>query len=200
MINIPTVLEDRSDLLQMVDQIKDNSRVLDLGCGDGSLLKYLKKTKKAKCLGVEISQSKIIECVKNGVPVIKNDLNKGLKQFKDQSFDVAILGQTLQAVQRPDKLLKEMTRISKISIISFLNIGYYRDRFQFFFSGKMPVTKELPYSWYDTSNIHLSTIKDFKNLCNQERLTIKKEIHIGGILSNIMPNLFAPTSVFVISE
>ncbi len=194
-------LNKRSDLLSIINLIPKNVRVLDLGCGDGAFLKLLTKEKNIKGLGVELSQDKIIECVENGVNVIQGDLNKGLEKFSDNSFDFVILGQTLQAVKRPDVLLKEMLRVGDKVVISLINMGLYKARLQLLWNGSMPVTKTLPHQWYDTPNIHLSTIKDFKNLCNSLDIKIVKKIPIGShILSSLCPNLFATTMVLVITN
>ena len=129
-------------------------------------------------------------------------MNNGLKEFPDKSFDYVVLSQTLQAVKRPDQLLEEMMRVGKKTIVSIINIGYYSSRFQIMFLGKMPVTEDLPHYWYNTPNIHLGTIRDFRNLCKEKKLNIVSEIPIGvfheNLLAKLMPNLFAPTCVFVI--
>ena len=195
-------LSTRPDRLAIADIIPPNCRILDLGCGDGSLLALLRKEKNVYGSGIEISQDKIIDCVSAGVPVVHGNLNNGLKEFPDKSFDYVVLSQTLQAVKRPDQLLEEMMRVGKKTIVSIINIGYYSSRFQIMFLGKMPVTEDLPHLWYDTPNIHLGTIRDFRNLCREKKLNIVSELPIGGIhehlLAKIMPNLFAPTCVFVI--
>jgi len=195
-------LIDRPDLLVIFDLIENGSRVIDLGCGEGILLYHLKKQKNCSICGVEISQDKIIECVAKGVPVIHGNLDNGLSDYPDNSFDCVILSQTLQAVARPDKLLKDMMRVSKKSYISLINIGYIKARLQIAFSGKMPITKSLPTPWYKTKNIHLSTIRDFEILCRELGFKIEKRIPISRhtILSKIMPNLFSETCVFVISK
>jgi len=191
----------RKDLLLMVDLIPEGVKVLDLGCGNGDFLKYLKSKKYTKGLGVENSQEQIIECIANGVPVINCDLNNGLKEFPDKSFDIIILGRTLQAVHRPDKILQEMLRVGKTVVVSIMNIGYYKSRLQLFFKGKMPETKTLPYKWYDTPNIHLSTIDDFKKLCIENKIKIIKEIYAEDtFLMKLSPNLFSETAVFVLEN
>lgn len=195
-------LATRPDILAIADIIPPDCRILDLGCGDGSLLALLRKEKNVYGSGIEISQEKILDCVSAGVPVVQGNLNNGLKEFPDKSFDYVVLSQTLQAVKRPDQLLEEMMRVGKKTIVSIINIGYYSSRLQIMFLGKMPVTEDLPHYWYNTPNIHLGTIRDFRNLCKEKNLNVVSEIPIGGIheklLAKLMPNLFAPTCVFVI--
>ncbi len=194
-------LNARSDLLSILNLIHEEASVLDLGCGNGDFLHLLSKEKNVKGLGVEISQDKIIQCVANGVNVIQGNLNEGLNNFTDNSFDFVILGQTLQAVKRPDILLQEMLRVGDKIIISLINMGQYKSRLQLMWSGLMPVTKTLPHQWYDTPNIHLSTINDFKNLCKKLDIKIINEIPIGfPVLSSLCPNLFATTMVLVITN
>lgn len=191
----------RPDLLIIADIITEGSSVLDLGCGNGALLHMLRSEKNIYGCGVEISQPKILECVKKGVPVLHSNLNDGLSEFSDNSFDFVVLSQTVQAVQRPDKLLEDMMRVGRKGLVSFMNIGYLPARLQLFFKGKMPVTKTLPHAWYNTPNIHLATICDFRDLCREKDLKIIKEIPFGerfNLLASSCPNLFAPTCVFVI--
>ncbi|HBC87186.1 MAG TPA: methionine biosynthesis protein MetW [Lentisphaeria bacterium] len=195
-------LAKRPDILVIAEIIPPNSRILDLGCGDGSLLELLRKEKNVYGSGIEFSQEKILDCVSAGVPVVHGDLNKGLREFPDKSFDYVVLSQTLQAVERPDQLLEEMMRVGKKVIVSIINIGYYTARSQIMFQGKMPVTDALPLYWYNTPNIHLGTVCDFRNLCKEKKLNIVSEIPIGEayekLLAGFWPNLFAPTCVFVI--
>jgi len=196
-------LAKRPDLLIISDLISQDASVLDLGCGNGNLLHLLRAEKNIYACGLEISQDKILECVNKGVPVIHSDLNEGLSEFSDDSFDFVVLSQTIQAVRRPDKLLEDMMRVGKKVIISFLNIGCLSSRLQLTFKGIMPVTKDLPDSWYDTPNIHLATISDFRKLCKDKGLKITNEIPFGGnynFLATCCPNLFAPTCVFVIEK
>lgn len=194
-------LSSRPDLLVISEIIPRNVRILDLGCGDGSLLYLLRKEKEVYGCGVEFSQEKILDCVAAGVPVVHGDLNEGLHEFPDKSFDFVVLSQTLQAVQRPDLLLEEMMRVGKKGIVSFINIGYFHARFQVMFKGRMPETETLPTPWYSTPNIHLATICDFRNLCKDKKISIVREIPLGRhlyFLACRWPNLFAPTCVFVI--
>ncbi len=203
MINIlKEKLAKRPDLLKMAEIISDNSSVLDLGCGSGSFLRLLREIKKIRGIGLEVDQEKISECIANGVNVIQSDLNTGL-HFNDESFDFVVLSRTLQAVNRPDILLREMLRVGNRGIISFINIGYFRPRLQLAFGGRMPKTKVLPSRWYDTANIHLCTINDFRTLCNKLNIKITQEIPLGhkpAWMMNLMPNLFAPIAIFVVER
>lgn len=186
----------------MVDIIPPNSAVLDLGCGEGTFLRLLKESKNVRGVGLEIKQDNILKCIANGVNVIQSDLNTGL-HFNDNSFDFVILSRTLQAVDRPDRLLAEMLRVGRKGIISLINIGYYRARLQLTLGGKMPRTKILPAQWYSTENIHLCTVKDFRELCREKEIKITREIPLGGtakILRHINPNLFAPLVLFVVER
>lgn len=194
-------LASRQDLLIISDLITSGSSVLDLGCGNGNLLHLLRCEKNIYGCGVEISQKKILECVKKGVPVLHGNLNDGLSEFSDNSFDFVVLSQTIQAVERPDKLMEDMMRVGSKGLVSFMNIGYLGARLQLAFKGKMPVTRSLPNHWYDTPNIHLATIKDFRELCKKKNIKITREIPFGessNLLANCCSNLFAPTCVFVI--
>lgn len=195
------IFEHRPDLKTIAELVSYNSKVLDLGCGDGSLLDFLRKHKKVNGSGIELTQEEIIKCVKRGVSVVHGNLNDGLSEIKDKTFDYVILSQTLQTVERPDKLLREMTRVGKEVLISFINMGYYKARFQLMFTGKMPVTKNLPFQWHDTPNIHLGTIKDFRRLCKASNIKIVKEIPTNESLvmpAKLYPNLFSATSVFLL--
>ena len=192
----------RPDLKKIYSLINNNWRVLDLGCGDGRLLEGLANDKQVHGVGVEVSQDKIIQCIKNGVNVIQGDLNKPL-MFKDCHFDAVILSQTLQAVDRPDLLLDEMLRVGDRALISFINFSYIGNRLQLFCKGKMPKSSALPFEWYDSPNIHFGTIKDFRLLCKNKNLKIISETPLGKkthILPKLCPNLFAAICVFEITR
>ena len=192
----------RSDLYKIMDLIPKKARILDLGCGDGTLLNLLIEQKNIKGTGIEYSQNKIIECVKKGVPVVHGNLNDGLDEFQDNTFDFVILSRTLQSVNRPDQLLSAMARIGKKVIISFINMGFFKSRCQLMFSGKMPITKTLPYTWYNTPNTHLATIKDFQYLCSELNLYIVNKIPLGNKINlpaRLWPNMFSSTCVFTIT-
>jgi methionine biosynthesis protein MetW len=162
----------RVDQKIIIPWIEEGSRVLDLGCGDGTLLHHLKEQRNIEGYGLEINQLNIIASIKKGVNVIQADLDAGLgKYFEDDTFDYVIMTQTLQAIQRPDHLLQEMLRIGREGIVTFPNMAHWKSRMQLVLKGRMPVTRSLPYEWYNTPNIHLCTLTDFEALC--QRLNIR---------------------------
>jgi methionine biosynthesis protein MetW len=192
-------LAARPDLMEIFRMIPAESRVLDLGCGNGDLLLLLRAEKNVYGYGVEISQENILACVAAGVPVLHADLNQGLQDFPDDAFDYVVLSQTLQAVVRPDHLLGEMARVGRKVLISFINIGYWHARWQIAACGHMPVTATLPHQWHDTPNIHLGTIRDFRTLCRAQGRKICREVPLGvraRLAARLWPNLFSPTCVF----
>lgn len=154
----------RADFDAIAKWVRPGASVLDLGCGDGSLLRFLKESRGATGYGVDIADQNVLACVKNGVNVIQADLERGLSGFETGSFDYVILSQTLQAVQQTESIVNEILRVGREGIVSFPNFGYWRARVQLL-SGHMPVSRELPYQWYDTPNIHLFTIDDFDRFC-----------------------------------
>ena len=162
----------REDLQIIQQWVKPDSQVLDLGCGEGTLLKYLQQHKNVRGYGLEIDPDKITACIANGVNVIEQDLDKGLSNFADNSIDTVVMTQALQAVQRPDLLLDEMLRIGDEAIVTFPNFGYWRTRFYLLLKGRMPMSETLPYNWYDTPNIHMCTFHDFEVLCHAKNIRI----------------------------
>ncbi|CUS41416.1 methionine biosynthesis protein MetW [Thalassolituus sp.] len=162
----------REDLAIIQQWVKPNSQVLDLGCGEGTLLRYLQDSKNVRGYGLEIDDDKITACISNGVNVIEQNLDNGLSNFRDNSIDTVIMTQALQAVQRPDLLLDEMLRIGKEAIVTFPNFGYWRTRFYLMLKGRMPMSETLPYNWYDTPNIHMCTFRDFEVLCRGKGIRI----------------------------
>ena len=160
----------RTDHKIITNIVKKNSRVLDIGCADGTLLKMLKLKKNISGQGIEIDHAKVEICLKNGLSVVEGDANYEIINFPDYSFDYVILSQTLQTVSRPKWVLDEILRIGKHAIISFPNFGHWLCRLQLFFNGKMPVTEDLKLTWYDTQNIHLCTMKDLFELLEDMRL------------------------------
>jgi len=200
-INGKRILELRPEFRYIIDMVEPRSRVLDLGCGEGDLLKALQIEKHARVQGIELSDTAIQECVAKGLFVYHGDLDEGLADFNDQSVDYVILTNTIQVLHRPDFLIMEAARVGKQCIISIPNFAYWRDRFQLMFGGRMPKTKSLPYEWYDTPNIHLTTIKDFRVFCRERGLVILEEtdLVIGDGRCRrvrVWPNFFADYAVF----
>ena len=195
----------RNDLEMIKTWVKPNTRVLDLGCGDGSLLKQLSKLKGIHGYGIEISEEDILRCVANGVNVVEQDIDKGLANFDDQSFDTVIMSQAIQTMYHPEKALEEMVRVGRQCIVTFPNFGYWRARFQLALRGMMPVSENLPYEWYNTPNIHFCTFRDFDTLCkslglkiiNREVITDKS---FSLFLQRRHPNLFGETALYRISR
>ncbi len=184
--------------------VPENSKVIDFGCGDGSLLKELFENKQVLGYGVEINDTKIEKCIEKGVPVIKLDIDKGLNDFMSSNFDLSIMARSIQCLKNPDLALNRMLELSKRCVVTLPNLGYWRCRINLA-SGKMPITPELPSSWYETENIHLCTIKDFENLCLKENINIKDKVFINrngnqGGLSKINPNLFAVEGVYLLEK
>ncbi|MAE34125.1 MULTISPECIES: methionine biosynthesis protein MetW [unclassified Thalassolituus] len=162
----------RPDLSIIQQWIRPESEILDLGCGEGELLSYLKTEKNVHGYGLEINPEKLTACIRNGVNVIEQNLDNGLSNFEDQSIDTVVMTQALQAVQRPDELLDEMLRIGKEAIVTFPNFGYWKTRFYLLLKGRMPMSDTLPYNWYDTPNIHMCTFRDFEILCREKGIRI----------------------------
>lgn len=191
----------RVDLELISGLIDDGSRVLDLGCGDGELLELLTVRKHVRGTGVEISEEGVQRCIARGLPVHHADLDEGLMDYPDDSFDYVVLSQTLQAVHKPVLVLREMLRVGRQGIVSFPNFGYWRVRWEFIRTGRMPKTKGLPYEWYDTPNIHLSTVRDFQDLCQAEGVHIARTLYLtDGREVRYCPNLRAEIGVFVIER
>ena len=184
--------------------VPENSKVIDFGCGDGSLLKELFENKQVLGYGVEINDAKIEKCIEKGIPVIKLDIDKGLNDFMSSDFDLSIMARSIQCLKNPDLALNRMLELSKRCVVTLPNLGYWRCRINLAL-GKMPITPELPSSWYETENIHLCTIKDFENLCLKENISIKDKVFINrngdqGGLSKINPNLFAVEGVYLLEK
>jgi methionine biosynthesis protein MetW len=191
----------RIDLDIICSYIKNNQDVLDLGCGDGALLKLLGDKKNINGVGLENDHEKITECIEKNIAVVEHDLNKGLRQFDNNSYDVVIMTLALQAMQRPDHVLDEMLRIGKECIVTFPNFAHWRARLHLMLHGKMPVSDLLPYQWYDTPNIHFCTIKDFEDLCVEKGIFIIHkdmvcETSIRSFLCKLHPNLFSETAIY----
>jgi len=197
----------RVDHALIADFIRPRARVLDVGSGDGSLLELLQTTKQVDGRGVELSQRGVNECVARGLSVIQGDADRDLVFYPDKGFDYVILSQTLQATRDPKQVLAELLRIGERAIVSFPNFGYWRMRLFLLFKGRMPVNEHLPYSWYDTPNIHFCTIRDFVNLCAELGVTVESGSALDGngqALGFRMPwwfwNLFGQQAVFVLKR
>lgn len=195
----------RADLELISDWIASDSRVLDLGCGNGVLLEHLAEHKNTTGYGLEIDAENINLCIEKGIPVLEQDIDQGLQNFDLQSFDVVVMAHALQQFRRPDLLLDEMLRIGKEAIITFPNFGHWRNRIHLGVKGHMPVSEFLPYNWYDTPNIHFCTFNDFRDLCQQKGLKVLRWAAVDGQLrdhwwTRMMPNLFSETAIFHVSR
>lgn len=190
----------RPELRTIADWIAGGSRVLDLGCGDGTLLAYLRDTRQVQGYGLEIDQANIVKSLDNGIYVIQTDLDAGLNEFESGTFDYVVMSQTLQAVRYPDQLLEEMLRVGREGIITFPNFGYWRNRLQLL-GGRMPVTPCLPHSWYNTPNIHLCTLSDFEDLCREKQFrilerTVVDRAHRSSLPMRLLPNLMGEVALY----
>ena len=192
----------RKDFDIISEWIKPNSRILDLGCGDGSLLKLLNEKRNVTGYGIDNSMEKIIKSFDNGINIINTNINENLKYFSSNKFDYVVLAQSLQVVDNPVSLIKEMLRVGNEAIISFPNMGYWKSRAYLLLKGEMPVTDNLPYSWHSTPNIHLCTINDFKKMCYKNKFQIVDEVINNSkglnITTSSMSNLFGTSAIFKI--
>lgn len=186
----------RSDFAAIAEWVKPGSRVLDLGCGDGTLLNYLKQQRSIIGYGIEIDDARILACVRNGVNVIQGDLERGLSDFADGSFDYVILSQTLQAMKNSERIIKEMLRVGLEGIVTFPNFGYWKNRMQVA-RGHMPVSDNLPYQWFDTPNVHLCTIADFERFCRERSIRIvERKVLTNGTTVSVWPNFLGALAVY----
>ena len=185
--------------------IQNNKRVLDVGCGDGTLMEYLKINQKNDVRGLEPKKNLVQNCIAKGLPVIEGDAEKELIQFPEKSFDYAVLSQTLQAFLNPEEVLNQLLRIGKQTIVTIPNFGYWKIRLHLLFKGTMPITKNIPYDWYNTPNLHMCTIKDFVDFCKNKNIQIDKSMcltneKISEITKKNMryKNIFSQLGIFLI--
>ena len=185
----------------VLGMVKSRSSVLDLGCGSGELMSALERRNKCKVQGIEINEQAIYECVAKGLSVLHGDIDSGLIDYGDKSFDYVILNQSFQQVKQPDMVLKEALRVGKEVIVSFPNFAHYLARLQMAFGGKAPITSSLPYEWYNTPNLHFLSISDFFDYCHRRSINIRETIHIGKKRRvMVFPNLFALIGIFLIEN
>ena len=187
--------------------VEKNTRVLDVGCGDGTLMEFLKNNKKIDIRGIEISKNNVQKCIKKGLTVIEGDAEKDLTQFPDRSFDFVILSQTLQAFLNPKIVIDELLRVGKKAIVTIPNFGFWKVRLHLLIKGTMPITKDLPDEWYNTPNLHMCTIKDFFNFCNNRKIKLDKSLALHNkktsSITNInltIKNLSAELGIFLIEK
>jgi methionine biosynthesis protein MetW len=187
---------ERADFKVIAGWIRPGARILDLGCGDGTLLRYLAEQRNISGYGVEIEDARVLACMKAGVNVIQGDLDRGLSDFADGSFDYVILSQTLQAVKSSERVVNEMLRVGREGIVTFPNFGYWRNRVQLL-RGRMPVSESLPYQWFDTPNIHLCTTTDFEAFCVTHGVRVLERIVMtGDAVVDVLPNLLGSLAVY----
>lgn len=202
----PRASDIRIDLLLIASMIPDGSRVLDVGCGDGELLDYLRREKNVDGRGIELSSDGVNASVAKGLSVIQGNAEEEISHFPDDSFDYVILSQTLQAMGRPDIILKQLLRVGKRAIVSFPNFANWRCRFYLMRHGRMPVTKSLDYPWYSTPNIHFCTIRDFVDLCRELNIKIEQGMAVNSsghkmlFNSMILSNFFGTQGLYVITR
>ncbi len=195
----------RIDLDILQQWIPIGGRVLDLGCGDGTLMRSLADNRQVTGYGLEIDAEQITTCISRGVNVIETDLNQGLDNFQNDSFDTVIMTYSLQVMRRPDQLIDEMLRVGKECIVTFPNFGNIRTRSYLMLRGRMPVTKQLSHQWYDTPNIHFCTVHDFDALCEEKNIRIlHREVVTERFpdkqLKGLLPNLFGETAIYHLAK
>lgn len=190
------IAEFRQDFAIIANWLKFGCKALDLGCGDGELLHFLRGSMEVRGYGVEKDDDNWLKCMNSGINVIQMDLEAGLSGFEAQSFDVVILSQTLQAMHNTEDIVQEMLRVGREAIVTFPNFGYWRNRLQSL-RGQMPVSEELPYQWYDTPNVHLCTINDFDQFCAEHNIHIKERLVLtNGERIHFMPNLLGSLAMY----
>ena len=191
----------------IAELIETNTRVLDVGCGDGTLMEFLKNNKKIDIRGIEISKNNVQQCIAKGLTVIEGDAEKDLSQFPDSSFDFVILSQTLQAFLNPEKVISELLRVGKKAIVTIPNFGYWKVRLHLLVKGTMPITRTLPDEWYNTPNLHMCTIQDFFNFCKKREINLYNSIALQNLKSSkitntnlTLKNLTAVLGIFLIEK
>jgi len=196
----------RFDLQIISSLIKERSRVLDLGCGQGDLIEHLQKTKQVEGYGIELDEQKVIAGIERGLPVLQGNINEETQAYTDDAFDYVILSQTLQQVYNPEKVIEEMLRIGKKGVVSFPCFNHISIKLQLFLTSKAPVTKELPYEWYNTPNIRVVTLKDFRIFCSKHKIHILKELAISthykattGKIVKVLPDWLARYGIYLLS-
>ncbi len=191
----------RLDYKIIIDIIKPDSNVLDLGCASGELLLLIKEIKNVRGQGVEIDDKEVFSCVEKGLSVFHGDLDSGLKDYSDKSFDYIILNQTIQQLRNPHMVLEDALRVGKKVIVGIPNFAYYKARIQIFFNGRVPVTPALPYEWYNTPNLHFLSLKDFLEYCKKNKIVVEKEFYIRkDKIVCCLPNFFAEIGIFLIRK
>jgi methionine biosynthesis protein MetW len=197
----------KTEFKLIADLIETNTRVLDVGCGDGTLMVFLKNNKEIDVRGIEISKSNVQQCIGKGLTVIEGDAEQDLSQFPDGSFDFVILSQTLQAFLNPEKVISELLRVGKKAIVTIPNFGYWKVRLHLLIKGTMPVTRTLPDEWYNTPNLHMCTIKDFFSFCENRKINLYKSIALQNLKSSkitntnlALKNLTAVLGIFLIEK
>ena len=197
----------RFELQIIASWIKPGSKVLDLGCGEGDLLKFLKQNKNVNGTGIEHNEAKVAQCIEKGVPTLQGDINEEVLDYPGDTFDYVILSQTLQQVYKPSELIRSMLRIGKKGVVSFPNFSHWKVRLQLLLSGYAPITRQLPYEWYNTPNIRVITLKDLKKYSKEVGFKILKEASINtqngqrwGSIIKVLPNLRATNGIFLIGR
>ncbi len=206
-MNKDSIASMRFDLQVIASWIEPGSRIIDLGCGKGDLLNYLEQIKNVRGMGIEQDEERVAQCIAKGLSVVQGDINDELKDYPDNTFDYVVLSQTLQQVYHPEQLINEMLRTGKHGIVSFPNFGHWRIRRQLLLTGHAPMTRELPYEWYDSPNIRCITLKDFRDFCRHKGFSIQKHVPIDtyyqeteGHVVQLLPNVRATYGIFLLGK